>query len=124
MGENKMKITVTSVATYKGHSLKENGNVDLTLKFKYDELVKTIQLTQMLNNDVKIVAKLPGDKPIALGMFRIKSINIDGDGESTLKLNSLNDFVEVDNLNSLVTKEAFQVKFAADIESEDGDDEE
>lgn len=120
-----MEIVVKSVATYKGHSLRENGNVDLTLKFKYDELVKTIQLTQMLNNDVKAVAKLPGGKPIALGMFRIKSINIDGDGESTLKLNSLNDFVEVDNLNSLVTKEAFQIKFAADIESEDdGDGEE
>ena len=119
-----MEIVVKSVATYKGHSLKENGNVNLTLKFKYDELVKTIQLTQMLNNDVKAIVKLPGEKPIVLGMFRIKSINVDGDGESVLKLNSLNDFVEVDNLNSLVTKEAFQVKFAADIESEDGDDEE
>lgn len=117
-----MKVTVKSVATYKGHSLKENGNVDLTLKFRYDELVKTIQLTQMLNNDVKVIARLPGEQPIGLGMFRIKSIGIDGDGETTLKLNSLNDFVEVDNLNGLVTKEAFQVKFAADIESEDGND--
>lgn len=119
-----MEIVVKSVATYKGHSLKENGNVDLTLKLEYGELTKTIQLCQMLNNDVKAVAKLPGGKPIALGMFRIKSITIDGDGESTLKLNSLNDFVEVDNLNNLVTKEAFQIRFTADIESEDGDDEE
>lgn len=119
-----MELAVKSVATYKGHSLKENGNVDLTLKFKYDSLVKTIQFCQMLNNDVKIVAKLPGARPLALGMFRIKNINIDGDGESTLKLNSLNDFVEVDNLNNLVTKEEFQVKLTADVESEDDEDEE
>lgn len=117
-----MEVVVKSVATYRGHSLKENGNVDLTLKFRYDELVETIQLAQMLNNDVKTVVKLPNSKPIALGLFRIKSINIDGDGESTLKLNSLSDFVEVNNLNNLVTKDAFQVRFTAEIESEDEDE--
>lgn len=118
-----MKITVQSVATYKGHSLKENGNINLTLKFKYDELVKTIQLAQMLNNDVKVAVRLPGESSISLGMFRIKNISIDDDGESTLKLNSLNDFVEVDNLNSLVTKEAFQIKFVTEIEKEEEDEE-
>lgn len=119
-----MKITVKSVASYKGHSLKENGNVDLSLKFKYDELIHTIQLTQMLNNDVNVSVRLPNQKPMALGLFRIKNISIDGDGETSLKLNSLNDFVEIDNLNNLVTKEAFQAKFAAEIESEDEEDEE
>lgn len=114
-----MKVVVNSVASYKGHSLKESGSIDLSLRFKYDELVKTITLTQMLNNDVTIKAKLPGEQAIALGMFRIKSITIDGDGETSLKLNSTNDFVEIDNLNNLVTKELFRVNFVAAIESED-----
>lgn len=117
-----MRLTVQSVATYKGHSLRENGNVDLTLKFRYDELVKTIQLMQMLNNDVVISAKLPDVKGLKLGMFRIKHISIDDDGESVVKLNSLNDYVEVDNLNNLVTKEAFKVRFEAEIESEQNEE--
>lgn len=121
-----MKVSVKSVATYKGHSLSENGSVNLSLKFKYDELVQTVRLTQMLNNDVNVKVRLSGQKPMVIGMFRIKNISIGGDGETALKLNSLNDFVEVDNLNNLVTKEAFQVMFAAEveIESEDEEDEE
>ena len=111
-----MKLTVQSVATYKGHSLRENGNVDLTLKFRYDELVKTIQLMQMIS------AKLPDVKGLKLGTFRIKHISIDDDGESVVKLNSLNDYVEVDNLNNLVTKEAFKVRFEAEIESEQNEE--
>lgn len=117
MVEAKVKV----VASYAGHSLRQNGNVDFTLKCKYSELTNYIQLIQMLNNDVNITVKMPSEKPLKLGMFRIKEIKIDGDGEGVIKFNSLNDFVEVNNLNKIVTKELFQVMFKSEIEEESED---
>lgn len=120
------QIRVREVVKYGGHSLSANGSVNLTLKADYSELVNTIQVQQMLNNDVSIKAKLPGGKPMRLGMFRVKSTTIDGDGESTLKFNGLNDYIEMDNLNLLPTKgsgdEMFVVMMEADIEEEDDED--
>ena len=117
MVEAKVKV----VASYAGHSLRQNGNVDFTLKCQYSELTNYIQLIQMLNNDVNITVKMPSEKPLKLGMFRIKEIKIDGDGEGVIKFNSLNDFVEVNNLNKIVTKELFQVMFKSEIEEESED---
>ena len=120
------QIRVKEVVKYGGHSLSANGSVNLTLKADYSELVNTIQVQQMLNNDVSIKAKLPGGKPMKLGMFRVKSTTIDGDGESTLKFNGLNDYIEMDNLNLLPTKgsgdEMFVVMMEADVEEEDDED--
>lgn len=120
------QIRVKEVVKYGGHSLSANGSVNLTLKADYSELVNTIQVQQMLNNDVSIKAKLPGGKPMKLGMFRVKSTTIDGDGESTLKFNGLNDYIEMDNLNLLPTKgsgdEMFVVMMEAQIEEEDEED--
>lgn len=120
------QIRVREVVKYGGHSLSANGSVNLTLKADYSELVNTIQVQQMLNNDVNIKAKLPGGKPMRLGMFRVKSTTIDGDGESTLKFNGLNDYIEMDNLNLLPTKgsgdEMFVVMMEADVEEEDDED--
>ena len=120
------RIRVREVVKYSGHSLSANGSVNLTLKADYSELVNTIQVQQMLNNDVSIKAKLPGGKPMRLGMFRVKSTTIDGDGESTLKFNGLNDYIEMDNLNLLPTKgsgnEMFVVMMEAQIEEEDDED--
>ena len=120
------QIRVREVVKYGGHSLSANGSLNLTLKADYSELVNTIQIQQMLNNDVSIKAKLPGGKPMRLGMFRVKSTTIDGDGESTLKFNGLNDYIEMDNLNLLPTKgsgdEMFVVMMEADVEEEDDED--
>lgn len=113
------EVKVLAVAQYKGHSLNGNGSVNLSLKFKYDQLVNVIQITQMLNNDVKVTAKLPETKALKLGMFRVKSITIDDDGESVVRFNSLNDYVEVDNLNQIVTQDLFQVRMMAVIEGEE-----
>lgn len=96
-----MVVKVKEVVKYGGHSLSANGSVNFTLKASYSELTNTIQMMQMLNNDVIIKAKLPAGKPMKLGMFRIKQIVVNGDGESTLKFNSLNDYIEMDNLNLL-----------------------
>ena len=118
-----MNVKVKEVVTYGGHSLKANGAVDFTLKAGYSELPNSIKLMQMLNNDVTIKARVPGEKPKKLGMFRIKQIVVDGDGESVLKFNGLNDHIEMDNLNMLPlndseTKE-FVVLMTAEIEEEE-----
>lgn len=116
------QVRVKQVVKYGGHSLSANGSVNFTLKATYSELVNTIQVMQMLNNDVSIKAKVPGSKPMKLGMFRIKQITIDGDGESTIKFNGLNDYIEMDNLNVLPTNsdenKMFTVMMEADIEEE------
>lgn len=120
-----VKAKVKEVVEYAGHTLSANGNVNFTLKASYSELTNTIQLMQMLNNDVDIKARLPGDKPMKLGSFKIKQIVIDGDGESKIKFNSLNDYVEMDNLNVLPNNGAdikeFTVLLEAEIEIEEGD---
>lgn len=122
-----MKSKVKAMCSYGGHGIRMNGNVDLTLKSKYSELPNYIQLIQMLNNDVTITAKTV-DGEFGLGVFRVKEIKVDHDGEGILKFNSLNDFVETDNLNRLITAGAttteFGVTFEADIELEDSTEDE
>lgn len=122
------EVIVNQVVKYGGHSLSANGSVNLTLKAAYTELVGTLEMTQMLNNDVVVKARVPGIKPMRLGMFRVKNILIDGDGESTIKLNGLNDYIEMDNLNTLPIKgedvELFSVRYETTItEDEDGGEE-
>lgn len=118
-------IEVKQVVKYGGHSLSANGSVNFTLKAEYSELVKTIQLMQMLNNDIIIKAKVPNSKPMKLGMFRVKQIVVDGDGESVIKLNGLNDYIEMDNLNLLPMNsdehKMFVVKMEAEIEEEENE---
>lgn len=120
-------IKVKEVVTYGGHSLSANGSVNLTLKSAYSELPNSIQLMQMLNNDVSIKAKVPGGKAMKLGIFRVKQIVIDGDGESVLKFNGLSDYIEMDNLNMLPLNtddnKEFVVLMEADIEIEDEEEE-
>lgn len=122
------KIKVKEVVKYKGHSLSANGSVNFNLVAAYSELVHTISLMQLLNNDVTIKAKVPGENPMKLGIFRIKQIVIDGDGESKIKFNGLNDYIEMDNLNVLPlnsddTKE-FVVLMEAEVEEEENIEEE
>lgn len=121
-----MIVKIKEVVTYHGHSLSANGSVNFTLKAAYSELPNSIQMMQMLNNDVNIKAKLPGSAPMKLGMFRIKQIVVDGDGESVLKFNGLNDYIEMDNLNLLPLNKddnkEFQILAEAEIEMEDESD--
>ncbi|MFW5477364.1 MAG: hypothetical protein ACOCO9_00620 [Segatella copri] len=121
-----MKVKVKEVVKYGGHSLSANGSVNFTLKAQYSELSNTIQLMQMLNNDVSIKAKIPSGSPMKLGFFRVKQIVIDGDGESTIKFNGLNDYIEMDNLNLLPLNsdenKEFVVLMEAEIETDEMED--
>lgn len=120
-------LKVKEVVTYNGHSIRANGSVTLVLKASYSELVNTISVMQMLNNDVSMKAKIPGHPPFKVGSFRVQQITIDGDGESTLKFNGVSDYIEMDNLNMMPLKNddnaEFVVLMEADAEDEDGGDE-
>lgn len=113
-----MTIKVREVVKYGGHSLSANGSVNFTLKAKYSELTNSIKLMQLLNNDVIIKAKIPGVGPKKLGIFRIKQIIVDDDGESSIKFNGLNDYIEMDNLNMLPLNDSDTKEFAVMMESE------
>lgn len=123
-----MEIKVKQVVKYDGHNIMANGSVNLGFKASYSELTKTIELQQLLNNDIEIKCKLPDvKKAIALGRFRVKQTVIDGDGESKIKLNGLKDYIETDNLNLLPLNSdsvsEFVVLYTADVELESEDEE-
>lgn len=117
------EVSVKVVGKYHGHNIKPNKSVDLTFVVAYDELTNYIKLVQMLNENVTIFSKLNSEKPKRLGMFMIKAINIDHDGQGTLKFNSQFDYVEADNLNRLIG-EQLQIMFKATIECEEEEDDE
>ena len=123
-----INIKVKEVVKYGGHSLSANGSVNFTLKARYSELTNTIKIMQMLNNDVSIKAKIPGGSPMKLVVFRVKQITIDGDGESIIKFNGLNDYIEMDNLNLLPLNsdenKEFVVLMEAEAEEEEMEDDE
>lgn len=122
-----MVVKVKQVVKYDGHSLSSNGSVNFKLRASYSELVNSIKLMQMLNNDVIIKAKIPGSRVMKLGIFRIKQIVFDGDGESRVTFNGLNDFIEMDNLNLLPLKNSeetneFQVLYESNVEEEENEE--
>lgn len=114
-----MNISIKEVVSYKGHSVKANGNIDISFSAMYGELTNSIKVLQLLNNDVTIVAKLPGSKAVKLGNFNVRSVLFDGDGESVLKFTSMVDFVEMENVNTVISQENFQIKMEANVELED-----
>lgn len=119
-------IKVKEVVQYAGHSLRANGSVNLTVKAMYSELTNSIQMMQMLNNDVDLKARIANEKPFRLGFFRIQEIKVDGDGESVIKFNGISDNIEMDHLNNLPLNDAdtkqFTILATADVDTEEGED--
>lgn len=118
------KVKVKEVVEYYGHSISPNGSVNFSLKADYSELTNTIMLMQMLNNDIIIKCKIPTNKPFKIGVFRLKKIEIDGDGESKIKFNGLTDFIEMDNLNILPASQSEEKRFTVMMETEIEDESE
>lgn len=121
-------IQIKQIVEYGGHNISSNGSVNLTVKSAYSELVNTIKLMQLLNNDITIKAKTPNSKPFNLGVFRIKNISVSDDGESKIKFNGLSDYIEVNNLNSLILSDdevkEFAILLKGEVEDEEGDSDE
>lgn len=116
------KIKIKEVVGYNGHNVKANGIVLLNLKAMYSELVNTIQVLQLLNNDVKITV-VEGKNESSLGMFRVKNVNVSDDGESVLKFETLAEAAEMDVINSLVGKETeFTIKMFAEVDTDEDED--
>lgn len=111
------KVVISEFVSYSGHNVSANGVVNLTLLAKYGELTNTIQAMQLLNEDIKIKARLGANKPMMLGVFRIKNIMVDGDGESKIKLVSSRDSVELDNINALPFSNEDNSEFAIRMEA-------
>ena len=117
-------IQTKVVGKYNGHNVTANKNVNIGFVCGYDQLTSYIQLIQFLNIDVDIVTKLPDAKPMKLGLFRVKDVKIDHDGEGVLKFNGMDDFVDTDAINKLVGSELIQIRFKGVVELEDDDDNE
>lgn len=118
------KVKIREVVSYNGHNVKSNGVVNLNLKAMYSELVNTIQVLQLLNNDVKI-SVIEGKSENSLGMFRVKNVSVSDDGESVLKFETLAEAAEMDKINSLVGKETeFTINMFAEVETEESDEDE
>jgi hypothetical protein len=113
------KIKTTVVGTYNGHSVRQNQNLDIALKCRYDEMENYIKMIQFLNVDTTIAAKLPDEAPMKLGTFRVKEIKIDNDGEGQLKFTTLCDYADTDNINKLIGTEAAKFQFSAMVEIEE-----
>lgn len=115
-------IKIKEIVSYGGHNITANGLVNLTLKAQYSQLVNTIKCTQLLNNDITLIARI-NNKPENLGTFKIKQIDISGDGESKIKLFGGVDYVETDLINNLPLNiddvKDFIVLLKADVEVEE-----
>lgn len=121
-------IEIKQICKYAGHTVKANGIITLVLKADYEQLVNTLELCQLLNNDLTLSVKLPRSKPMKVGEFRIHQIQVSGDGESTLKFTGMSDYIEMNNINMLpVSREehdTFTVRYFAEVELEDDEAEE
>lgn len=117
-------VKFKAVGNYKGHSVKANGILELNVGYKYDELTNTVLATQLLNENVTIIAKLPAGAE-TLGSFMVKNISIDHDGNSVIRYNSNMDHVEANVVNDLARQknEDIRFMFKASIEEAGEDDE-
>ena len=117
------EVKIKEFVKYAGHTVKSSGNLGITFTAMYSELTKSIQVLQLLNNDITLAVKKGDEKPFRLGTFRVKNVIIDGDGESKLKLVSITDSVEMDNLNNIITTDEFQILMQSVIEIEEEENE-
>lgn len=117
-----MNAKVKAVVKNMGNSLNANGVVNLRLRTSYSELPSAIKSLSMLNQNIDVKAKLPGDKPFRLGWFMLNELKIAGDGEADIRLRSVKDNVEMDMLNALPLAHdenpEFQVMLECDIEED------
>lgn len=118
------EIKFKAVGKYAGHQVKPNKSVDLGIKFSYDQLPNTVNFLQLFNENIDVYYRNSDKKAIKLGSFMLKSFGYDHDGEATLKLNSMTDYVETNTINELISDDLFIFMFKAIIESENDEEEE
>lgn len=117
------KVKVLLEVQYDGHSVKRNTSIDLKFKVPYSELVNCLNLLQLLNCNVRLIAKVNNKNKYEIGTFYLNNLSIDRDGESNIKFNSEVDYVELNNINLLTEKETI-IKLLCTGEVQEEDDEE
>jgi hypothetical protein len=112
------EVKIKIVGKYNGHEIKPNKAVNLKFNFEYSELVECIKLHQLVNENIEVLAKIGDAKPIKLGTYMLDKYECDKNGECKLKLNSITDHVESNNLNILSDEptKAINVLFRAEID--------
>lgn len=91
---------------YEGHDIKKSGIVNLKVGANYQELVNIVPMIQLLNNNIRIGALVPGkEKALTIGSFMINSLKINSDGTSNITLNAIVDNVNLSNINEMVPDE-------------------
>lgn len=114
------ELKQNGVAFFDGLSITKAGIVQVKFKFKYDELLTSINLLKFLNNDITIHAKAGIQKPMNLGLFTIGSVTHDRDGNAVIPFKSLVDNVNIENICKLVNEtDPIRLKFLAVLELED-----
>lgn len=119
------RVMARIVGKFDGTSVTAKGVVDIKFKLPYDEILNYIKTLQMLNNNVIVTSQVVPNPELALGEFRIKSLNISGDGEAKFCLTTTTEFAEMDNVNKLSSDLGANVviTLTALIESEDDESE-
>lgn len=114
-----MLLKVNQVVNYVSHNVTQNGVVKLNFKAMFDELTHSMELLQMLTSDIGIKVKLPDTGEVKLiGTFKIAGINFTANGQSTIKLASINNAVEFDNINDLISPTPFRVQYTMHVNDE------
>ena len=121
MGKEAVRIKI--VVQYYGHSFRKNGDLDFNVKADYSEIVNTVSMVRMLNQNITVDARIGTKKPAKLGVFTIKQIVFDREGESRIRLNSETDAVDQSKLIELTSSEELIVlRMSAIVETEEIDD--
>lgn len=118
MENTKIKAKVS----YNGHNANSAGIINLNLIFSYEELTNAIQLIPLLTNNIQIFTK-DGKETNKLGIFTIKNISINNNGEAKVKFSSLLDSVNLDYINNIIDKDIIKALFVCDEISETENDE-
>lgn len=115
------ELTITAVCQFKNMGIKKDKSIDVSFIFPYDERANIIKAVLMVAQDVRVLAKLPHQKPLDLGYYKIYNLSMDRDGQTTLKLNTLLEYAKVDNVNEIVANEdtLLQLRLSASVIVED-----
>ena len=114
---------VKATGIYNGHSIRNNMNVELKVRFNENELANAITFIAGIGKRLRVLAKFKdqetdAEKKVKLGSFNINRISIDRNGNCFLSLMSSREYVFVDNINEILSDET-EITFIAQIESED-----
>lgn len=110
------------VAEYKGLNVSASKIVTISFKFRYDEMITSINLLQGLNTDITVHARISGSKAKNLGIFTISGVSFDKDGNASVQFKSMVENVNLDNITDVISADdddILQLQFLAVLELPD-----